>query len=117
MNLTINLKGKRSKESHSYTFTKEEYIRLRTDFEDFITAGTPKCGKYNYQLQREKIGPPIMKALFIDFAWVALIDVQVQLDRLNELKGQIEEAKKINQRARTQNEESKKSNSLWLGQH
>jgi len=117
MNLTICLKGTRTKKGQTYTFTKEEYIRFRTDFEDFITAGTPKGGAYNYQPQSEEIGPQVIKVLFIEFASVALIDVQVKLDRLNELTRDVEEARLINQRARTQNEESKKSNSLWLGQH
>src|SRR5687767_5707370 len=106
MNLTISLKSTLIKEGHTYTFTIEEYKRLRTDFEAFLRESKPKGGTYNCQLQNGGDPSEIIKELLVDFDLVALINVQIQFDRLNELKVQIEEAKLINEQSQTQNEAS-----------
>ena len=102
MNVTIYLKSTGSKEGLTYTFAKEEYKRLRTDFEAFLKQGKPKGGTYNCQLQSEEIQPPVSNQLLVEFDSVALIDVQIE--RIKEMRVQIEEAKHINQQAREDND-------------
>jgi hypothetical protein len=82
-----------SSDSHTYDFEYEEYRHFRTDYESYVLSGLPKGGVYVCSIVEESVKSCITSELIIDFASIAFVDVQVQLERLKELRRQSEEAK------------------------
>jgi hypothetical protein len=84
MNLTIYFKNSTGpKEGLTFGFTEEEYYRLRDDFESFLKDGSPKGGLYLCRSIDQRNSSEVNKVL-IEFNSVALIDVRVQMEKVDE---------------------------------
>lgn len=99
MTLTIYFKNTGSKDGHTYYFSEREYLNFRTDFESYVKTGMPKGGTY---VCRRLDGSDQLEAfagLMVEFDSLAFIDLQVRMDKLNELFHQGEEIKHKSQQA------------------
>ena len=84
MNLTIYFKNDSGpKEGLRYNFSDEEYTRLRDDYEAYLKTDQPKGGTYRCRSAADK-DPSHEAVLMIDFDNIALIDVVVHMEKIDE---------------------------------
>jgi hypothetical protein len=84
MDLTIYFKNNTGpKEGLTYSFSDEEYTRLRDNFEAYLKKGQPKGGTYMCRPHNKDIHSQQIKVM-IEFDSIALIDVRVKMEKLEE---------------------------------
>ena len=83
MDLTIFFKNNTGpKEGLTYRFSDEEYTRLRDNFEAYLKNGQPKGGTYLCRPHNKETSQEVK--VMIEFDSVALIDVRVQMEKVEE---------------------------------
>lgn len=94
MLITISFKnGIGSQDERDFNLSQEEYLRLRCDYESYLKEGNPKEGKYLCHNQDENGQFLSPDGVVIHFDSVALVDVKVQLNRIQEIVRKVEAAK------------------------
>src|SRR6185436_3823483 len=83
MDLTIYFKNNTGpKEGLTYSFCDEEYTRLRDNFEAYLKNGQPKGGTYMCRPRNKESSQEVK--VMIEFDSIALIDVRVQMNKVEE---------------------------------
>ena len=83
MDLTIYFKNNTGpKEGLTYSFCDEEYTRLRDNFEAYLKNGQPKGGTYMCRPHNKESSQEVK--VMIEFDSIALIDVRVQMNKVEE---------------------------------